>query len=105
MTRLPGKPFPEAWDLIPDAHAGRPETCGFRNHFQELVKLGLPYSGSARRQQRTYQREITDRLRLQFEILSDSEFERSDALRLPTFEMQGTRLLKRLTLTFNDEAD
>jgi peroxiredoxin len=32
-----------------------------------------------------------------FEILSDSEFKLCDALRLPTFDVDGMRLLKRLT--------
>jgi peroxiredoxin len=45
-----------------------------------------------------YQREVTNRLHLPFEILSDAAFALCDALRLPTFEVAGVRLLKRLTL-------
>jgi peroxiredoxin len=45
-----------------------------------------------------YQREMAVRLALPFEILSDAEFRLCDALRLPTFEVNGMRLLKRLTL-------
>ena len=41
---------------------------------------------------------MVERLHLPFEILSDSEFKLCDALRLPTFEVAGMRLLKRLTL-------
>ena len=33
-----------------------------------------------------------------FEVLSDAEFKLCDALRMPTFEAAGMRLLKRLTL-------
>jgi Redoxin len=45
-----------------------------------------------------YQREMAERLHLPFEIMSDSAFQLCDALRLPTFVVAGTRLLKRLTM-------
>jgi peroxiredoxin len=45
-----------------------------------------------------YQREMADRLHLPFEILSDEEFKFCDELKLPTFAVDGVRLLKRLTL-------
>jgi len=45
-----------------------------------------------------YQREAAERLHLPFELLSDSEFVLTDALRRPTFHFEGVRLLKRLTL-------
>jgi peroxiredoxin len=45
-----------------------------------------------------YQREMTNRLHLPFECLSDAEFRLCDALRLPNFEAESMRLLKRLTL-------
>jgi peroxiredoxin len=45
-----------------------------------------------------YQREMAERLHLPFEVLSDARFALTDALRLPTFEVDGMRLIKRLTL-------
>ena len=45
-----------------------------------------------------YQKEMAERLQLPFEVLSDPEFRFCDALRLPTFEVERTRLVKRLTL-------
>jgi peroxiredoxin len=45
-----------------------------------------------------YQREMSHRLHLPFEVLSDAEFRLCDAMRLPTFEVGGMRLVKRLTL-------
>ena len=38
------------------------------------------------------------RLKVPFEILSDAEFKLCDALRLPTFEVNKMRLMKRITL-------
>jgi peroxiredoxin len=40
---------------------------------------------------------MAGRLKLPFEILSDAEFRLCDALRLPTFQVDGMRLMKRLT--------
>jgi peroxiredoxin len=41
---------------------------------------------------------MATRLELPFEVLSDSNFELTNALRLPMFEAGEMRLLKRLTL-------
>jgi peroxiredoxin len=45
-----------------------------------------------------YQREVAQRLKLPFPLLSDADLRLADALRLPTFEAGGQILLKRLTL-------
>ena len=45
-----------------------------------------------------YQREAAERLHLPFELLSDSALQFADALRLPTFDVEGMRLIKRVTL-------
>ena len=42
------------------------------------------------------------RLKVPFEVLSDAEYRFCDALRLPTFDVDGMRLLKRLTLILRD---
>jgi peroxiredoxin len=97
MTGVPGKPLPEGWDLIPGARGCTPQTCGFRDRYQELSNLGIEVFGCST-QSTGYQREMTTRLVVPFEVLSDAEFQLCDSLRLPTFEVEGVRLLKRLTL-------
>ena len=97
MTGVPGKPLPEGWDMIPGARGCTPQTCSFRDHYQELAEMGAEVYGLST-QTTEYQREMAERLHLPFEILSDVEFKLVDALRLPTFEVEGVRLLKRLTL-------
>ena len=49
-----------------------------------------------------YQREAAERLRLPFPLLSDTRLEFASAMRLPSFEVRSTHLLKRLTLTIRD---
>lgn len=100
MTGVPGKPLPDGWDLIPGARGCTPQTCGFRDHYQELLALNAGVFGLST-QTTDYQREMAERLHLPFEVLSDAGFEFCDALHLPTFEASGVRLLKRLTLIVN----
>ena len=97
MTGVPGKPLPEGWDTIPGARGCTPQTCGFRDHYQELLRFNIAVFGLST-QTTEYQREMADRLHLPFEILSDAEFKLCEALRLPTFEVDGMRLVKRLTM-------
>jgi len=97
MTGVPGKPLPEGWDMIPGARGCTPQTCGFRDHYQELLRLHAEVFGLST-QTTEYQLEMAQRLHLPFEILSDAEFRLCEALRLPTFEVDGIRLLRRLTL-------
>lgn len=101
MTGVPGTPLPEGWDAIPGARGCTPQTCAFRDHYRELVQLRADVFGLST-QTTEYQREMADRLHLPFEILSDAAFELCDALRLPTFEVAGVRLVKRLTLIVRD---
>ena len=96
-TGVPGQPLPEGWDMIPGARGCTPQTCAFRDHYRELTKLRADVFGLST-QTTEYQREAAERLHLSFELLSDSNFAFSDALRLPVFEVSGMRLLKRLTL-------
>jgi peroxiredoxin len=44
------------------------------------------------------QREAVERLRLPHPVISDPDFRAADALGLPTFEFDGTRLYRRLAL-------
>ena len=41
---------------------------------------------------------MAHRLHLLYEVLSDADYRLTDALVLPTFEADGMRLLKRLTM-------
>src|SRR6185503_12929088 len=87
----------EAWNAIPGARGCTPQSCGYRDHHQELGRLGAHVYGLST-QTTEYQREAVSRLQLPFVLLSDAAGEFTAALRLPWFEVEGVRLLKRLTL-------
>jgi peroxiredoxin len=97
MTGVPGQPLPDGWDLLPGARGCTPQACAFRDHHQDLARLGASVYGIST-QSTPYQQEVANRLHLPFELLSDAQFQLCGALRLPTFEIAGMRLLKRLTM-------
>lgn len=101
MTGVPGKPLPEGWDMIPGARGCTPQTCNFRDQYQEILRYKTDVFGLST-QTTAYQLEMAGRLHLPFEILSDAEFQLCEALRLPTFAVDGMRLVKRLTLIVRD---
>jgi peroxiredoxin len=92
------------WDIIPGARGCTPQSCGFRDLSGEFAALGVNIFGLST-QTTEYQREMSDRLGLPFEVLSDSKLELTHALRLPTFEFDiepiggggPSMLIKRMT--------
>ena len=101
-TGVPGQPSPDGWDAIPGARGCTPQSCSFRDHFAELKGLGVEQLYGLSTQDSEYQREAAERLHLPFAILSDADLKLTQALRLPTFEVEGMTLLKRLTLVIDD---
>ena len=97
----PDSEMPQGWDEIPGARGCTPQSCAFRDHHEELRALGACVFGLST-QETEYQQEAAERLHLPFELLSDEELTFAKALRLPTFEVEGMTLIKRLTLVVED---
>jgi peroxiredoxin len=100
-TGKPGVPNPTGWDMIPGARGCSPQSCAFRDHFAELQRLGVAQLFGLSTQDTAYQAEAAARLHLPFPLLSDAGLALTRALRLPTFEVDGMTLLKRLTLVID----
>lgn len=101
MTGRPDRSLPAGWDEIPGARGCTPQSCSFRDHHAELRSLGANVFGAST-QDTEYQREAATRLHLPFALLSDSDLALAGALGLPTFEVDGMVLLKRLTLVIDE---
>ncbi|MBU3574425.1 peroxiredoxin [Polynucleobacter sp. UK-Mo-2m-Kol15] len=101
MTGQPNVALPDGWDQIPGARGCTPQSCAFRDHYQELRSLGAEVVGLSV-QSTEYQQEMADRLHLPFPVLSDDSYLLQRALQLPTFVAAGMTLLKRLTLIVNN---
>ncbi|MER7792927.1 MerR family transcriptional regulator [Streptomyces sp. NPDC097640] len=102
LTGRPGTDLPDGWNAIPGARGCTPETCGFRDHFQDLLQAGAGRVYGLSSQDTDYQNEVVERLGLPFGMLSDPSLSLADTLGLPTFEADGMRLFKRLTLVVRD---
>jgi peroxiredoxin len=93
----PDAPPPPDWDRVPGARGCTAELCDVRDRHQRLVGLGARVFGIST-QTSLVQQEIATRLSLPFRLLSDAEFQLTEALLLPTFIAGGMRLIRRLTL-------
>src|SRR5581483_5676789 len=92
--------LPADWPARPPgARGGTPESCGFRDHHEELRRLGATVAGLSA-QPLEEQVELAERLGILYPVVSDPALALRDALRLPTFEFGGQTLYKRLTLVF-----
>lgn len=90
------------WDMIPGARGCTPQSCAFRDHHGELLAAGASHVFGLSTQDTVYQQEAVARLHLPFAILSDEQRALTDALRLPTMEVAGLVLLKRMALVIDD---
>jgi len=101
-TGRPGVPAPDGWDAIPGARGCTPQSCGFRDHFAALQRLGVAQLYGLSTQDTVYQREAAERLHLPFSLLSDEKLVFANAMRLPMFEVEGMTLMKRLALVIDN---
>lgn len=101
-TGEPDQPIPDGWDAIPGARGCTPQSCAFRDHFRELTGAGASHLFGLSTQDTEYQSEVVKRLQLPYSLLSDSELDFVQALRLPTFQFNSKTLIKRLTLILDE---
>ena len=94
-TGRPGVEPSAAWDETPGARGCTPQSCGYRDHGAALRALGARTIGLSA-QPLDDQREAAERLALPHPVVADPELRLAGALRLPTFDFEGTRLYKRL---------
>jgi peroxiredoxin len=99
-TGRPGEPSlggDEFWNSIPGARGCTPQACAIRDGHARFDALGVRVFGLST-QTPDDQREAAERLQLPYPLLSDP----AAALGLPTFEVEGVTLYKRLTLIVRD---
>ena len=97
MLGRPDSPPLIGWNEIPGARGCTPQTCAFRDLNAELKQLDVEVFGVSA-QRFADQQEAHARLQLPFALLNDQQLTYAHALKLPTFEYAGTRLIKRLTI-------
>ena len=90
----PGVPLLPGWDETPGARGCTPQSCAFRDLYPDL---GVPVAGLSA-QTLDDQLEFAERNTMPFPVIADPERKLGAALRLPTFEISGLTLYKRITL-------
>ena len=99
-TGKPGEPSlggDAFWDAIPGARGCTPQACAIRDGHARFEALGVRVFGLST-QSPDDQREAAERLHLPYPLISDP----TAALGLPTFEVEGVTLYRRLTLIVRD---
>jgi peroxiredoxin len=96
-TGTPGEPQLDGWDDIPGARGCTPQSCGFRDHAAELAGLGARVAGVSA-QSLEDQVEFAERNHILYPVVSDEWLELERWLGLPTFDVEGLTLYKRLAL-------
>jgi peroxiredoxin len=100
-TGRPDEPLPTGWDLIPGARGCTPQSCAFRDLHAEFAERGVSLIGMSA-QSPEDQLEFSRRVHLQFPVISDPALELARRLGLPTFEVAGMTLYKRVTVVVRD---
>ena len=97
MTGNPNESLPKNWNQIPGAVGCTVQTCSFRDNYEELIKLNaLPIGVST--QTTDYNKEMTNRLLIPYDVLSDPQNILLDLLKMPYFVIENKVYFKRLTL-------
>jgi len=93
----PDQPLLPGWDETPGARGCTPQSCAFRDAHAEFASLGVRVAGLSA-QPLDDQLEFAERNRMPFPVISDPERRLGAALGLPTFEIAGLTLYRRITL-------
>jgi peroxiredoxin len=96
-TGRPGRDLLPGWNEIPGARGCTPQSCGFRDLNAELEALGVRVAGLSA-QSLDDQLEFAKRNEMPFPVISDEWLDLARDPGLPTFDVEGLTLYKRLAL-------
>jgi len=102
MTGTPGVALPDGWDAIPGARGCTPHACAFRDLHAELMAAGATAVFGLSTQTLAEQQATVERLHLPFPLLSDAALALARAMTLPTMQVEGKTMIKRLALIVDD---
>ena len=97
MTGRPDKSLPYDWNNIPGAKGCTIQTCSFRDNYDEIISFNAVPIGIST-QSVDDNKEMTSRLKIPYDVLSDEKLELSNQLNIPIFSVDSKIFLKRITL-------
>lgn len=102
-TGVPGEALPMDWDAIPGARGCTPESLSFKNAIVRFASAGYAVVGMSAQSKAAHE-EASRRLDLPYALISDADFDLTDAMRLPSFRTaDGKRFMTRVTLVIDEE--
>lgn len=97
MTGNPVKALPKNWNKTPGARGCTPQTCSFRDNYDKLTALNAVPIGISSQSLEDID-EMTKRLKVPFDVLSDENFILSKKMKLPIFQIENKTYIKRITI-------
>jgi len=97
MTGRPDRLLPDNWNNIPGAKGCTIQTCSYRDNYYKIISLNAVPIGIST-QTIDDNKEMSSRLSVPYDVLSDEKLELKNLLNLPIFSINNKDYLKRLTL-------
>ena len=98
---MPGKDLPSGWNEIPGARGCTPQNISFSENNDALENLDAVAIGVS--SQSMYDLEqLSDIRKLSQQLVADSKLEFQEKLNVPTLEVEGKIMYKRITLIVKD---
>ena len=97
LTGNPIKSLPKNWNNISGASGCTLENCKFRDSYDKfIINNAIPVGVSS--QSSDDLKEMTLRLNIPYDVLSDQNLNLASALGIPTFSVDNRTFIKRITL-------
>ena len=101
LTGHPEKKLPENWNKIPGVNGCTLQNCSFRDNYEKIIEMNaIPIGVST--QSSEYIKEMTSRLMINYDVLSDLDLILTKSLKLPTFSINKQVYLKKFTLIIHN---
>jgi peroxiredoxin len=98
----PDQPLLPGWNQIPGARGCTPELVGFQQLAEAFRAIGVGLAGLST-QTPAELLEVAQRLRLSFPLFSDAALTLTRSLHLPTFQVAGRTMIKRLSVVVRQD--
>ena len=97
LTGHPEKKLPQNWNKLPGVKGCTMQNCSFRDNYEKIIEMNaIPIGVST--QPIDYIKEMTSRLMINYDVLSDLDLILTKSLKLPTFSINKQVYLKKFTL-------
>lgn len=98
MTGSPDHDIPDGWDDIPGARGCSPQNCDIRDHYADLLNVGIDRVYGLSSQPIAYQKRLVEALHLPYPLLTDDAFRLAANPGLPVLSAGDLSVYRRQSL-------